>query len=276
MFTGKKLMDDVRAYQARDGELAFWWLGQLGFIVKIQDVVLVLDPFLKPMPSRLVPPLLEPEDLEGVDFVFGTHNHIDHIDSYLWPRLAKVSPNTRFVAPEMFVESLVEKFDIPVDRFISMDDGRSFYDEARDVRISAIPAAHEFLDTDPITGLHPSLSFLVECHGLRILHTGDTCRYEGQESRMLAMGPLDVLMLPINGRDGLKYRNHIIGNMDFREAVDLAGTLAPRLAIPGHYDMFASNSANPIDFIDFMEAKYPDQKMWIGGHGVRFILDKDA
>ena len=54
--------------------------------------------------------------------------------------------------------------------------------------------------------------------------------------------------------------------------MDLVGTLKPRLAVPGHYEMFKGNTANPQDFAQYMDVKYPDVKYWIGEHGVPVIL----
>lgn len=41
-----------------------------------------------------------------------------------------------------------------------------------------------------------------------------------------------------------------------QETADLAGDVRPGLAIPGHWDMFADNSADPALFEDYIEAKY--------------------
>ena len=46
-------------------------------------------------------------------------------------------------------------------------------------------------------------------------------------------------------------------NMTFQEAVDLAGELLPGVVIPGHWDLFAHNSADPAEFADYLDAKYP-------------------
>ena len=94
---------------------------------------------------------------------------------------------------------------------------------------------------------------------LRLYHAGDTLRYEGLLPRLRAFGPLDAALLPINGRDGARYRRGCIGNMTFQESADLAGELRPRLVIPGHWDMFADNPGDPEAFADYLNAKYPGQ-----------------
>ena len=49
----------------------------------------------------------------------------------------------------------------------------------------------------------------------------------------------------------------------FQEAADLAGEVRPRLTIPGHWDMFAGNSADPAAFGDYLDAKYPGLVPWL-------------
>ena len=75
--------------------------------------------------------------------------------------------------------------------------------------------------------------------------------------KIRAFGRIDVQMLPINGRDARRYRQNCIGNMTWQEAADLAGETGPSMVIPGHWDMFADNSADPAEFADYLDAKYP-------------------
>ena len=100
------------------------------------------------------------------------------------------------------------------------------------------------------------LQYIIEGSGKRIYHAGDTLRYEGMLPLLQAFGPIDAALLPINGRDGARYRRDCIGNMTFQEAVDLAGELRAGLVIPGHWDMFADNPGNPWAFADYLDAKY--------------------
>ena len=71
-----------------------------------------------------------------------------------------------------------------------------------------------------------------------------------------AFGPIDAALLPINGRDGARYRRGCLGNMTFQEAADLAGELRPGLALPGHWDMFEDNPGDPQAFADYLDTKY--------------------
>jgi L-ascorbate metabolism protein UlaG (beta-lactamase superfamily) len=77
--------------------------------------------------------------------------------------------------------------------------------------------------------------------------------------KLLSFGKIDIQLLPINGRDGSRYRRNCIGNMTYQEAADLAGEVGPGLVIPGHFDMFADNSEDPNAFADYIDAKYHDR-----------------
>ena len=105
-----------------------------------------------------------------------------------------------------------------------------------------------------------------EIYGHFSEHLG-RCIYEGLYGRLREFGKIDVMFLPINGRDGKRYRGNTIGNMTYQEAVDLAGTLKPGLVVPAHYEMFENNQEDPLLFADYISAKYPDVRYWIGGHG---------
>ncbi|MDR1540668.1 MAG: MBL fold metallo-hydrolase [Clostridiales bacterium] len=271
MLTGKRLIADIKTYQPDPGELAFWWLGQLGYIIKTERLVFAVDAYLDDNQARLIPPLLAPAELSGVNFFIGTHDHSDHIDRKSWPALAAASPDAKFAVPAKIAKTLPEELGIDPLRFIGLDEGVSYADDNLGVSLRALPAAHEFLDRDPDTGLHPSIGVVIECGGMRIFHSGDSCKYDGMESKIKSQGKIDLMFVPINGRDGKRYRANIIGNMDFREAVDLAGAVKPGLVIPGHYEMFESNSENPMQFADYMEAKYPEQNFQICRHGVRTV-----
>ena len=271
MKTGKALVEEIKNYESGYGSCAFWWLGQLGYIIRSGDTIIAVDPYLNPQGSRLIPPLLEAEDLAMADYILGSHDHGDHIDYHIYSLLRGFPNEVRFVVPDLSVEKLAGRYGGPEELFIGMDEGTVFRDEEKHISITGIASAHEFLDRDPVTGRYPYLGYIIDLNGVRIYHSGDSCIYDGMEAKLRAFTPIDIMFVPINGRDGRKYRSGTIGNMNFAEAVDLCGMLKPALAVPGHYDMFAGNSANPIDFIDFMEAKYPEQTVWLGGHGVKTV-----
>ncbi len=269
MLTGQALLADVRRCLPRRGACALWWLGQMSFIVKLGRTVIGIDLFLSPHPRRQIPALLAPDQATGFDLLIGTHDHTDHIDRKAWPAIARASPAARFVVPAFVLPKLARDLRIPPDRFIGLDDGTCA--EARGIHLTGVASAHEFLDRDPATGRHPYLGCVIEANGFRLYHSGDCCVYEGLQTR-LACRPLDLAILPINGRDAVRLASGCLGNMTYQEAADLAGALRPGLTIPGHYDMFAANAENPRLFLDYMRVKYPRLKTRLGRYGEHLVL----
>ena len=116
---------------------------------------------------------------------------------------------------------------------------------------------------------------MIDTSDFCIYHAGDTVNYDGLLTR-LQQFPLDVVFLPINGRDAGRFRRNCIGNLTYQEAVDLAGELRVRLAVPLHYDMFAANSEDPQKFADYLNAKWPGVRSWVGSVGETVELDPGA
>ncbi|WP_210420272.1 MBL fold metallo-hydrolase [Aquisphaera giovannonii] len=271
MATGRELVEEVESTRLAGGQAAYWWLGQHGFVMKFGDAVCYVDAFLSPFPDRQVPPLMRPEEATNADLILGSHDHADHIDRDAWPAMAEASPRAKFVVPALLRERVVREVGLPDDRVLGLDVDRPV--EVAGVRVLGVPAAHEFLDVDPATGLHPYLGFVFEASGLCVYHAGDTCVYEGMQS-ILRRWSFDAAFLPINGRDARRLAADCIGNMTYQEAVDLAGALRPRLVVPTHFEMFAMNSEDPRLFEDYLRVKYPGVVAKVPRHGERVVVDR--
>jgi len=269
--TGETLLADIDNMALPSGALGFWWIGQLSFVVKAGGNVFYFDPFLAPYDGRQVPSLLDAAAVTNAGWVFGSHDHADHIDHVAIPFVAKASPQARFVCSRV-ARKTVLSLGVPSERIVALDNGVTH--QEGEVRISAIAAEHEFFDRDPELG-YPYLCYIVEVDGVTILHLGDTLRYDGMAAK-LSRWQFDVMFAPINGRDAVRYSRGCIGNMTYQEAVDLAGALRPRLTVPGHYEMFAGNSQHPAAIADYMRVKFPDLAFWIGDHGEPVILGPRA
>ena len=260
-------------FDEKDGALKIFRAGQQGYVVEWGGRKLGLDLFLTPSERRLVGNFFEPEDLGDFTLLFGSHDHDDHIDREAWVKIAGACPKVKFVAPAYFEETLPGELHIPSSRFLFVDETRPA--EYGGIGIRAVAAAHEFLDTDPDTGLHPYLCYDLELGPYRIFHAGDTCRYDGLAEKILRLGAPDIAFLPINGRDAKRYASGCIGNMTYQEAADLAGDIAPGLTIPGHFDMFANNLENPELFGDYMRVKYPALRVRILPAGTSLVYRKE-
>lgn len=261
---GEALVQEINRTDPQAGTLAFWWLGQNGFAFAGGGARVYVDLYLRDDPRRATPVPFLPEHLFGADLILGTHDHGDHVDRTALPGILAASPNARIVVSKVVASRLISE-GYEAQRILGLDDGQSL--EIGNVRISAIRAAHEFFDRDPDLG-YPHLGFAVTMNGVTFFHAGDGVPWEGLISAVAAHKP-DILFVPINGRDGERYRRNIIGNFTFQEAVDFCGALRPRLAVPMHYDMFPGNQERVERFTDYLTAKYPDIPFWVGRPGER-------
>lgn len=258
MLKGRELFSSVRESESK---AAFWWLGQHTFVVKLEDTVALIDPFLTDLPERQVPPLFAPEDAAGVvDVVLCTHDHLDHIDPAAIPGLARHT-EALFVAPRAHERRMTD-LDVPAERLLLLDDGETT--GAAGLTVHAVKAAHERFDRTE-EGYFPFLGYVIEGGGRTVYHAGDTVWWEGLQAR-LARWAFDLALVPINGRDAERLRNDILGNMTYQEAADLVGGLDVSLTVPAHYDMFAFNAEDPLRFVDYMHVKYPEHRVWAGGY----------
>lgn len=227
-----ELITEFSHTRLSSNEAELWWLVQHSFVLKLGDCVIYLDPFLSPMDSRRIPPLFNAEQSINADLITGSHDHGDHIDRPIWPSLAQASADALFLVPELLRDVLSEDLHIPSSRFRGLDDGESI--DCRGIQITAIAAAHEFLDRDPETGQHPYLGFVFKAGDISIYFAGDTCIYEGLVAK-LQSHDIDLTLLPINGRDANRLRRGIVGNMTYQEAADLAGAIGAVQVVPAHY-----------------------------------------
>jgi len=264
------LLDEIAQTLPAPGSAALWWLGQQGWVVKLGPTAVAVDLYLAPGPKRLSPPAFSPREARGIHIFCGTHDHGDHIDRPAWPALAAACPEALFAAPELLRERLAADIPALAGRLRGVDECLPLL--AGGVRISAIAAAHERLALDPATGLSPSLSLVIEGNGVTLFHAGDACLYDGMEAK-LRRWRFDAMLVPVNGRDAARYRRGCMGNMTFQEAADLCGALAPGVAVPAHYGMFADNTGDPDAFAEYMAAKYPGQKTRVPALGERWMLE---
>ena len=55
----------------------------------------------------------------------------------------------------------------------------------------------------------------------------------------------DIALVPINGN---RLERRVAGNLDGREAAQLANQIGAGIAVPHHFDMFEFNTASPGEF----------------------------
>jgi len=258
---------EIRSTAVPKGAVALWWLGQFSFVLQGQRSTIAFDLYLSDYPgtvTRSYAPLVRPADMAGLDIIFCTHEHIDHLDPWTLEPVAQASPHAVFVMPASCVP-LVKDL-LPTQHVVGTKADTSF--RINDVEVWPIPAAHDRPEA-AVAG-HACQGYIVRLDGVTVCHTGDTVMYDGLIER-LRERKVDVLLAPINGQDYFRTRRDIIGNLSAREAAELAVAAGVKLLIPAHWDLFAGNAENPGHLFEYLARFHPEQPCHYMALGERFI-----
>ncbi len=240
-------------------ELVIVWLGQNGFLIKSRSRTVFFDPYLSDFAEqwtyerhnehvRIHSIPVSPKEIYGVDYVFCSHDHVDHIDPFTIPIIALRNQDTGFIAPKAAENRMLALY-VDKKNLFSMRGDDTL--ELGPLTISAVPAAHSKLDYDELTG-YPYLSYVIQIDGVTILHAGDTVPYKGQVEKHSSFD-IDLAFLPINGRKDPALEME--PNFSIDEAIEFALSVNAGLTIPMHYDMYTLNTAPIAEFIHKADGK---------------------
>lgn len=236
------------------GQVAMWWLGQAGFALRLGDARMLIDPYLSDSLARkyigrqfahrrLMPAPLDAKAIRGLQWVFCTHAHGDHMDPDTLEPLARNNPDCRFVVPRADAHVAAER-GVPEAAIVGINDGETV-ELAAHAAVEAVAAAHEAPRTNE-RGEHHFLGYVLRLGGMRVFHGGDGVPYAGLDER-LAGKNIDAALLPVNGRDEYRTSRGIIGNFTFDEAADLCWRTAIPLLVAHHFGMFDFNTVDPAE-----------------------------
>ncbi len=276
----RQLIQEIESTKVPYGMLAVWSLGQASFIVKGGDTVVYVDPFTlsdEEVESRyglkrLFPSPVGPEQITNADCCLITHEHADHLDPDTIKAMAAANSRTLFVAPNCCLDAMRE-CGVSEARLYRAETDKAVVEEER-LSVKPIPAAHEQLELDD-EGFCKYAGYVVRLNGVTWYHAGDTIVYDGLVER-LAAERIDLALLPINGRDAFRTGRGIIGNMDYREAAELAHLAGFGLTVPMHYDLFAGNTERPGYFVDYVYERFPRLRTHVMARGERYVFVSDA
>jgi L-ascorbate metabolism protein UlaG (beta-lactamase superfamily) len=248
---GDAFLADIARGGSSIDELRMWWLGQSGFLAHGAGSFFLLDPYLSDSLTgkyaqtdkphvRMTERVIEPERLHRVAFVASSHNHTDHFDPDTLLAVRRANPKMRLIVPEANRLIAAQRLGIDPMELIGLDEGTSVIIDG--IEIQGIAAAHNDLAPDE-AGHHCCLGYIIRCGTWTVYHAGDTLCYPGLVEKLRRF-PIDVALLPINGN---KLERRVAGNLDGREAAQLAHDIGARCVIPCHYEMFTFNTADPAE-----------------------------
>lgn len=271
---GRQLLDEIKDTKVSEDELAIWYLGQCGFVVKQQKIIYI-DPVLNDMQDkhgnsrRFYEPPFEPEMAEA-DYVFCTHEHADHMAKETVLGIYKNNKAVRFVLPGVCKDTAAG-WGIPEDNLIEAGTNQPL--ALSDMTVHGVSTAHPTHRREE-DGKEWSLAYGFEMNGIFLLHMGDTYITERLLHDLKQLPAPHVFLTPINGGDYFRDKRNIIGNMSAREAAFMAEELSADLTIPMHYDMIKNNTCDPFVFLEELWDIAPWRKTALPALGERIIYKK--
>jgi len=175
------------------------WLGHASFRIEADGLVVYIDPW----------------QLEGgpeADIILITHDHDDHCSS---EDVAKIQKDETVIVT---IEAAAQKLEGQIEIVKPGDTLK-----VKDVSIETVPAYNLTKFRSPGVPYHPKeaehVGFVITLDGQRIYHTGDADVIPEMESIKT-----DIALLPVSG-------TYV---MTAEEAVEAAGIIQPKVAIPMH------------------------------------------
>jgi len=240
------LKKEIISTKVENKEIAIFWLGQAGFLIKdSKNTHILIDPYLTDCGERmkgfkrLSPKLISPDELES-DIYISTHIHFDHFDYDAIPIVAECT-QTNFYGPKSSVEEF-KKIGINKDRIKLLELGKKI--EEKNIKIKAVYADHGSLAPDAI-------GLLLNIDGIKLYFTGDTAYRPEKLNEVVEFNP-DIAVLSINGK---------FGNLTADEGAKVVEKVKPKIAIPSHFWTFKEHNGNPQLFEDKVIEYCPKTKV---------------
>jgi L-ascorbate metabolism protein UlaG (beta-lactamase superfamily) len=168
----------AKSKEAKPKPVKITWHGQSWFeITSSKGTNVTIDPHA----------IIEYGKIDGVraHLILSTHFHNDH---------------TQYDSVENYKEKIAKWKKPKVIEGLKREDGRVTWNEVnekfKDFRIRTVGSYH-----DNSSGLEKGLNaiFILEVDGLHIVHLGDVGQEELTKGQVKAIGPVDVLMIPVGG-----------------------------------------------------------------------------
>lgn len=250
------------------------YVGQAGFLISLDNKKICFDIYLSDFVYettgtgvRNYTSPFEIEEFYDVDYYFISHEHADHLDTVTIKKLAEYSPDIIYVCPKPCV-SILRELGIVEEKILGME----AFDEisiSKNCDIVAIPEKHE--EYRMLDGCYMNLGYVIKIDKKsNLFFAGDAIADIELIDILKRYSPFKVVFLPINGHDWKRRENNLLGNMNYREALDLCDCIGSEMIVPMHYDMFDDNTENPAYFVDYLYRNHFGQnfKMFMPGETI--------
>jgi L-ascorbate metabolism protein UlaG (beta-lactamase superfamily) len=225
------------------------FVGNAGFLVTAGDKKVLIDgtfrgykevyelpPDIQEKIAKAQPPF------DGIDVIFATHAHGDHINADLTRQYMKNNPNTIFASTAQLTATLN---DFP-DRVVTFNPSRCKTDlkELRGISIEAIYLPHGSYDANKTEILN--YGYIVNLNGVKLFHTGDV------DTQLFSFDEFRAYQIPEKKID-FAFIQHFYLTDNPSEKKFVNEGIGSRFIIPIHYYY----TTPPIDTA-FIKSNYPD------------------
>lgn len=263
--TSHAYMESIRAFSVPEKCIAIWFFGQNGFIVKSNSGTLIgIDLYLTDscaktfahLPFRLnrqLPVFVEPEDLD-IDVFLTTHSHDDHADPETISRFSR-KRHAKFIGPWESVERY-RACGVP-------ESDCELIHPNQTITLDGLELLGTFALPTDATDLNHSGVLVQFTNGITFYNSGDT-GYCGLLNTLLPQG-VDICSICINGG---------FNNLDAMQAARIVKAIAPKVAVPCHYDMMINNVGDPHMFLTSLNVIGCDVKVKIMDYYEPWVFQK--
>jgi L-ascorbate 6-phosphate lactonase len=232
----------LRQIRAHHKGIAIWWVGNAGWLIKSDDLLIGVDLDLS-TEEKVAPPPITPEQLAGeLDLAFATHHHGDHCNVPTIQALAH-GPRTMFVLPQPCLKEVAE-LGIPKERTLVPEPLHPF--DVKGIHVEPAHAIHGNQDFTVLTrepdfvwNIEHDCGYVFDIQGKRFFHPGDSVLTEEH----LELKNIDVLFVSPTVHDMYLDRSMILINH-----------LQPGYIFPQHFGTYRE-----IEEEAFWRHGYPDE-----------------
>ena len=257
-----ELMRRVEQTHVPERQVAVFWLGQAGFLLKTHEGhTIVIDPYLSDYVQRLFPEMglgfkrLMPAPCEAgevcADVLLLSHEHGDHFDVDSIAALLQ-NGKTRVFANRVVAEQM-QAMGLDMTRVTALTKGGKAQ-ILPECSLTATDCDHGELAPE-------ALGWLMSFGFTTVYFAGDTALTPERLSAALAARP-DVALLPINGA---------FGNLNGAQAARYAAMLGCKVLIPCHFWTFPLHHGDPQELIDAMPLEAPGVRLCLLKQGEAYI-----
>ena len=245
-------MQQVNQTSVPKGQVAIFWLGQAGFLLKTHEQhTIMIDPYFSAYVERLFPEMGQgfkrlmppPCDASEVkaDVLLISHEHADHLDV---DAIAQMMDNDKtHVFTNTVCASQIKAMGLDASAVTAVRKGE---------RVHILPECElRVVDCDHGDLTPDALGFILDFGFETVYFSGDTALSPDRLTEAISAQPT-VALLPINGA---------FGNLNGLLAARYAAMLRCKVLIPCHFWTFPLHHGDPQDLIDAMPTEAPDVKL---------------